>query len=236
MNGKTAKTRLFNDSLNQGLAETVAELDREHYPDSLVEIIEAVLLDVSCPRGVPLLAFALNEAEAEADAEQCYQSAEIIWQGMLMTALLAADKEPSDGLAAGLMESFDTAHLLLAADTLLTLPFEFCGGEGGVGEAGQLAVCARSSLEALDGLGNELEGLGGWHPCEPLLTVLCPAARQKDIKELSGLISLAYASDLIRWLGPRPWLNSMRERALEKAGRQKNKPALAEVRELLANW
>ena len=152
-----------------------------------------------------------------------------------MTALLVADDDPVDGLAAGLVQGYDTAHLLLAADTLLTLPFEFCAGESGPDRAGRLAGCARKALEGMDGRRDELAGLGGWRPYELLLTELCPGAGQGVISELSGLIYLAYATDLIRWLGPRPWLKSMRERALKTAGRRKTQPALADVRELLAN-
>ncbi len=231
MNGKPVKAMMFKESLNQGLAETVAGLDREHYPDSLLEIIEAVLLDISCPRGLPLLAFALNGARA--DAEQCYHSAEILWQGMLLTALLADGRNPADGLAAGLTESYDTAHLLLAADTLLTLPFEFCMGEGATSNAARLAGCARKALESVDGLGAEVAGLERWRPFEFLLAELCPAAGQKDIKDLSGLISLAYASDLIRWLGPCPWLTSMRERAAKTPVRRDARPELQDVCSLL---
>ena len=233
MTAKPTKALLFRESLDQGLAEIVAGLDREHYPDSLLEIIEAVLLDISCPRGFPLLAFALNGAGA--DAERCYQAAEILWQGLLLTALLAADDDPSDGLAAGLTESYDTAHLLLAADTLLTLPFELCSGEIGAAGAGRLAQCARSALDSLEGRGAEPAGLGCWRPYEPLLAELCPGAGQKDLKELSALIDLAYAGELSRWLGPRPWLKPMREQALKKSGKRGTRPALADVRELLAN-
>ncbi len=233
MTGKPTKALLFRESLDQGLAETVAGLDREHYPDSLLEIFEAVLLDISCPRGLPLLAFALNGAGA--DAEQRYQMAEILWQGLLLTALLAADDDPADGLAAGLRESYDTAHLLLAADTLLTLPFELCSGESGADGAGRLAGCARTALDSLVGMGGQPARLGDWRPYEPLLAELCPGAGQSDLKELSALIDLAYAGELSRWLGPRPWLKSMRERALKRSGRRGARPALADVGALLAN-
>jgi hypothetical protein len=232
MNGKPVKALMFKESLNQGLAETVAALDREHYPDSLLEIIEAVLLDRSCLRGLPLLAFAINRPGT--DAEHCYQSAEIIWQGMLLTALLAVEEDdPADGLVAGLVQGYDKAHLLLAADTLLTLPFEFCTEESGTGRAGRLACCARKVLESVDGLGGELTGLAGWRPLEPLLTELCPGVDQNVITKLSGLIDLAYASDLIRCLGPRQWLKSMRERALKAVARQNTRPELQDVCSLL---
>jgi hypothetical protein len=231
MNGKPVKALMFKESLNQGLAETVAALDREHYPESLLEIIEAVLLDLSCRRGLPLLAFAINGAGA--DAEQCYQSAEIVWQGMLLTALLTAEDDPTDGLVAGLAQGYDTAHLLLAADTLLTLPFEFCTGKGDTVKAGQLAGCARRALENFDELGEEQSGLDGWRPLGFLLTELCPAASQSLLSKNSGLIDLAYATDLIRWLGPRPWLISRRDRTLKKSTSQNARPELLEVCSLL---
>ncbi len=233
MTGNPTKALLFRESLDQGLAEIVAGLDRKHYPDSLLEILEAVLLDISCPRGLPLLAFALGGAGA--GAEQRSQMAEILWQGLLLTALLAADDDPSDGLAAGLSESYDTAHLLLAADTLLTLPFELCGGKSGADGAGRLAGCARTALDSLVGGGGESTRLGDWRPCEPLLAELCPGAGPEDLKESSALIELAYAGELSRWLGPRSWLKSMREGALKKSGGRGTRPALADVRELLVN-
>lgn len=217
MNGADARAKGFLLSLNQGLAEKVAALDREHYPDSLIEIIEAVLLDQTSPRGLPLLAAAINRTGP--DAGERVQAAEVILQGLLMTAVLAVGKNPSDGLAAGLAESYDSAHLLLAADTLLTWPFEFVDFAGfPADKSAELALAGRKSLDELAALGKGFRDMLDWQPLQGLLATLCPELAEDSGGPGDKLIRLAYLADLRRWLGLPRWLAGAFEQAARDAG------------------
>ncbi|MBW7995239.1 MAG: hypothetical protein FVQ81_01460 [Candidatus Glassbacteria bacterium] len=232
MNGKPTKALLFRESLNQGLAEKVAGLDRDHYPESLIEIMEAVLLDQGCPRGLPLLAAGLIKSGP--DAGEKPQAAEVLWQGLIMTALLAQEEPPVDGLAAGLTERFDSAHLLLAADTMLTWPFEFLtGGLTEPDSSAEMAAACRSALAGLAAADGGFAGLCQW---EPLIIMLEPLCRGRDLRTVSGLRELAgaaYLADLSRWLARPDWLAKACDQATSGAGRADLSGGLAEVRALL---
>jgi hypothetical protein len=227
-----SKAYQFRASLNQGLAEKVANLDHAHYPDSLVEIIEAVLLDVTCPRGLPLMASAIECSGV--DAGEKPQAAEIVWQGLLLTAILAVGKKPADGLAAGLTYRFDTAHLLLAADTLLTWPFE-CMAAGGesVRPVAALSSGSRAALHSLASCGSQFSGLLDWEPLLALLSAGCPDKDLVSVAGLPELLRLSYLMDLERWLGGPSWLTAESGKLGQELAGAELSPRLAEVRELL---
>lgn len=207
------------------------ELDREHYPESLLEIVEAVLLDISCPRGLPLLGFTLSGG-CEAAEHRC-RAVEIIWQGMLMSAVLSCEEKSPDGLSAGLAQGYSRAHLLLTADTLLTLPFEIAGDGGGIMSTGKLASAAREGLGTLSGGEGKLDWLARWRPQSALLRVIGledGGAEKPGLNELSELVQ---SLELIRWLGPRKSLLEFRDRAAGELSRAAGDRRLLEVRDLL---
>ena len=227
-----SKAYLFRESLNQGLAEKVAALDRLHYPDSLIEIMEAVLLDQTCPRGLPLLAAAVECSGV--DAGERPQAAEVIWQGLLLTALLAVEKRPADGLAAGLAYRFDNAHLLLAADTLLTWPFEFLAREAnGPRAVAALSSGARGALSALAAIEGKFSALLEWNPLEALLAAGCPDKELSSVAGLPGLLRASYLADLERWLGSPSWLTGAVVKTRSSLDGETLAPRLDEVRALL---
>ena len=229
---KLSKALYFKGSLNQGLAEKVEALDRRHYPDSLIEILEAVLLDQTSPRGLPLLMAAINCSGVDAGEEP--QAAEVLWQGLLLTAILAAGKKPSDGLAAGLSYRFDTARLLLAADTLLTWPYEIsaCSGKG-QSPVASLASSARQVLTELVSTGEGMSRLLNWNPLPVILTAGCPGKEPLELDGVPELASAFYLADLVRWLGSPSWLAGAVSQANKDAREKELSPRLEEVRNLL---
>lgn len=222
----------FRESLNQGLAEKVAALDRNHYPDSLIEILEAALLDLSSPRGLPLLAAAVGESGA--DAGDGFQAAEVLWQGLLLTGLMAVGKKPGDGLAAGLAYRFDSAHLLLAADTMLTWPFEFFAQDGETKwQPSTLASGSHAALTALVAVGNKFASLLDWNPLGAFLAAGCPGRDLEAVDGLAELLRAAYIADLARWLGSPSWIAGAADRAYSALRGLELAPRLEEIRDML---
>lgn len=229
---KEAIAHQFRESLNQGLAEKVASLDRDHYPDSLIEILEAALIDSSSPRGMPLLAAAVNESGA--DAGEGFQAAEVLWQGLLLTGLMAVGKKPGDGLAAGLAYRFDSAHLLLAADTMLTWPFEFFTEDGdSTWQVSALASGSRTALISLAAVGDKFASLLDWDPLAAFLAAGCPGRDPAAVDGLPALLRAACIADLARWLGSPAWLAGAAEQAYSAIRGLELTPRLEEVRDML---
>jgi hypothetical protein len=211
------------DALRTGferaLDESLAGLDREHYPESLLACMSAALKGGARLRGVPLLLSCLS-GTSEPDS-RLRLAGESFLRAFLLTAWLAAPEaeRAGDGLGRRLAARFSPAELLLTADTLFTWPFELLAGfeERDVSPAARAAraLGAQGCLGELDAAGADLEGLPGLDPAGGLARALIglETGLTGFARDLSRWIYCREAED---WFGGLPKVTKSLEQAAEK--------------------
>jgi hypothetical protein len=120
---------------DKALAGVLDGLDREHYPASLYALLRKVLF----PEEGSLRATALLTAAAGSYRgcppmnEDIMAAQEMLLRGWLLQSVFVGGRMESgnDGLIRLITAEYPEALVLLAADTLFTLPFEILSGRGG---------------------------------------------------------------------------------------------------------
>lgn len=172
---------------DKALAGVLDGLDREHYPASLYALLRKVLFpEESSLRATALLTAVVSSYRGRPQVEGYIMAAqEMLLRGWLLQSVFAGVKLESgnDGLARKISTEHPEALVLLAADTLFTLPFEIlssCGGDKAVEVAGSFSekFGPNGLLRSLDQAGETLDDFLAENPL-----VALAAAAAHDIPD-----------------------------------------------------
>ncbi|MCE5273374.1 hypothetical protein LLH00_19010 [bacterium] len=194
---------------DQALSGILDSLDRSHYPESLYTLLRQVLL----PRGsAALRSTAILTAAAEAWRGRPHSTGvvlaaqEMLLRGWFLQAAFLMEKpeDYSEGLGGKVWADQPQALLLLAADTLFTLPFEILARQG---TEQAVAVLDRLSgrfgpagvLRSLNEAGASLEAFLEENPLLALAAAAAPDL--PDGYAFSVLARYCYLREARDWFG-----------------------------------
>jgi len=191
----------------RALQSCLEALDRVHYPETLVNSLEAVLLArQGGSRGVPLLIETLTWGEKRPSANRLVAS-ECMLRGFLLLAEAGLPETEvfEKSLGRKLGAEFSQAQLLLTADTLFTWALELTAGEcdsSGKPLPGSLSFSMgiEGSLAGLDRARPTLAGLLDLDPVQGLAGSF--SAREAGADRVFRLVSRwIFLSELSLWFG-----------------------------------
>ncbi len=168
---------------DKALADLLDGLDREHYPASLYALLRKVLFPgEGALRATALLTAVVSSYRGIPQVEGYIMAAqEMLLRGWLLQSVFVSVKLESgnDGLARKISAEHSEALVLLAADTLFTLPFEILASRGGdkaVEVAGRFSdnFGPDGLLQNLDRTGETLEAFLNENPLPALAAAAIP--------------------------------------------------------------
>ena len=204
----TDKFKRAGEEFEASLDTLLDALDREHYPDSLLESTSAVLKAPGAPRGLPFF-LQTTALPAESDfSSRLPVACESMLRAFLLIAQLQIENSGrvKASLCSRLSRKYSHAQLLLTADTLFTWPLELVAAER-VSSGGPLSAVLAETFGmsgCMAGLDSTEASVAGLMELDPF-TELVRALGMSDI-ETDGAAGLAarwlYYNELAHWFGP----------------------------------
>jgi len=213
MSGKAARysPAKVAAACNQAITDILDNLDRNHYPESLYSLLRRVLL----PSGRALRSTSVLTAAAEAWRGRVHSSGavlaaqEMLLRGwLLQAAFLVENPEVYDsGVGGKVCSGQPQALVLLAADTLFTLPFEVLAAQGTEQAASVLERLSErfgptGVLRSLNETGASLEAFLEENPLLALAAAAAPDL--PDGYAFSVLARYCYLREARDWFGRDP--------------------------------
>lgn len=216
--------------LNRSIDGIVSGLDRGHYPRSLLDLLSQALLPPDALRALPLLALAVDRGRSLTPESCPLAAAEMFLRGYFLQAelLLTERDRPGGGLAAELRKRFTQAQILLAADTLFTLPFEILAGSPDNRDSD--AVQLFSDCFGPDGVLGRLDGAGesaaAFLTLDPLgpLAVAALGGESPENGYVGDLCRLAWYREAGAWFGENEFIAAAKAEAVRALESSKAPP------------